>query len=242
MTMLPIDLSMLVQQCAPSVHPTTMQAVVHTESALNPYAIGVVGGHLVRQPRTREEAVSTVAALEAGGWNYSAGLAQVNRAHFARYKLLNGGVFDPCANLRAGSEILTDCYTRAALRAGPGQVALRRALSCYYSGNEQRGFKRENDGKSYVTRVVAARPADTTSTTGGIMRVALAQPTTEQAPAPNPQTTVPPIRVVREDAEPAKPSGKGKAKVQQQQEQAPSAKPRSGWDVFGDFGQTRENQ
>ena len=43
--------------CAPQVHTDTAHALVSVESAFNPWAIGVVGGALVRQPRHRAEAV-----------------------------------------------------------------------------------------------------------------------------------------------------------------------------------------
>ena len=38
--------------CAPQVHADTARALVSVESGFNPWAIGVVGGALVRQPRT----------------------------------------------------------------------------------------------------------------------------------------------------------------------------------------------
>ena len=134
-----LDFNTLAQQCAPSVHPTTLQAVVRTESGFNPYAIGVVGGRLVRQPRDRAEAVVTAKALDAQGINFSMGLGQVNKANLARYGLTYETAFDLCANLRAGADILHDCYARAAKTMGPGDGALRAALSCYYSGNFTRG-------------------------------------------------------------------------------------------------------
>ncbi|MBD3991081.1 transglycosylase SLT domain-containing protein, partial [Xanthomonas citri pv. citri] len=40
----------LAQQCAPTVAPQTMAALVQVESGFNPYAIGVVDGRLARQP------------------------------------------------------------------------------------------------------------------------------------------------------------------------------------------------
>ncbi|EGC99197.1 lytic transglycosylase catalytic, partial [Burkholderia sp. TJI49] len=40
----------LARACAPNVDPETLAALVRTESGFNPYAIGVVGGHLTRQP------------------------------------------------------------------------------------------------------------------------------------------------------------------------------------------------
>jgi type IV secretion system protein VirB1 len=158
--MMPVDFAMLAQQCAPAVYPTTLQALVKTESGFNPNAIGVVGGRLVRQPRNRDEALATVRALEAAGWNYSMGLAQVNRANLRVYGLTPETAFDPCANLRAGGAILSDCYTRAAAGGRVPQDAVRAALSCYYSGNFTRGFKPDAGGASYVQRVTA-NAADT---------------------------------------------------------------------------------
>ncbi|MFM0564622.1 lytic transglycosylase domain-containing protein [Paraburkholderia sediminicola] len=150
-----LDFNSLAQQCAPNVHPTTLQAIVSTESGFNPYAIGVVGGHLARQPRDRAEAVATAKALDAQGINFSMGLGQVNKANLARYGLTYETAFDPCENLRAGSTILHDCYQRAAAAIGQGTPALRAAISCYYSGNFTRGEAADADGTSYVQRVVA---------------------------------------------------------------------------------------
>ncbi|SDE08822.1 lytic transglycosylase domain-containing protein [Paraburkholderia lycopersici] len=147
--MISIDLPVLVAQCAPGVHPVTMQAVVRTESGGNPYAIGVVGGRLARQPRTLGEAVATANALARAGWNYSVGLAQVNRDHLAEYGLVGAAAFDACRNLQAGADILARCYARAAGRGQAGQVALRDGLSCYTSGNFQTGYR-----TGYVQRVV----------------------------------------------------------------------------------------
>lgn len=147
--MIPVILSMLMAQCAPAVHPVTMQAVVRAESGGNPYAIGVVGGRLARQPRTLPEALATVDALARAGWNYSVGLAQVNRSHLAEYGLTGVAAFDACRNLQAGADILARCYARAASRTRTGQVALRDGLSCYYSGNFQTGYR-----SGYVQRVV----------------------------------------------------------------------------------------
>jgi len=67
---MPIDFAVLAQQCAPSVHPTTLRVLFKAESGFNPYAIGVVGGKLGRQPCNRDEAVATVRALDVSGWNY----------------------------------------------------------------------------------------------------------------------------------------------------------------------------
>ncbi|MDR6412165.1 UNVERIFIED_ORG: type IV secretion system protein VirB1 [Burkholderia sp. 1595] len=209
------DFISLAQQCAPNVHPTTLQAVVRTESGFNPYAIGVVGGRLVRQPRGRAEAVATAKALEAQGINFSMGLGQVNRTNLARYGLTYETAFDPCENLRAGSAILHDCYQRAAAAMGQGAPALRAAISCYYSGNFTRGEAAEANGTSYVQRVVA-----NAQTVAG------------------PASVVPAIPVVMDGASRRPPRAAAPdARTSSTQRGSPAQRPDAphpSWDAFGD--------
>jgi len=101
-----LDVLALAQQCAPTVSPPTMAAILHVESNWNPYAIGTVGGRLVRQPSTRTEAIATARALEAANWNFSVGIAQINRRNLAKYALTYEQAFEPCANVRVGAKIL----------------------------------------------------------------------------------------------------------------------------------------
>jgi type IV secretion system protein VirB1 len=113
---------------------------VQVESGSNPFAIGVVGAHLTRQPRTAEEALVTARWLHQHHFNFSVGLAQVNQANFIRQGLTFRTAFDPCLNLKAAAAILEDCYLRA-YRAHPdSQSALRDAFSCYNSGNFTTGL------------------------------------------------------------------------------------------------------
>lgn len=132
-----------------AVPMAVMEHVVRVESAFNPYAIGVVGARLARQPNTLEEAVATAASLERDGYNFSLGLAQVNRHNLEAQGLLSyEEAFSACPNLRAGARILADCHARA---AGNWD----KAFSCYYSGNFERGFR---DG--YVARIHASMAAE----------------------------------------------------------------------------------
>ena len=142
--------------CAPQVHADTARALVSVESAFNPWAIGVVGGALVRQPRHRDEALATAKALRDAGWNFSVGLGQINVGNFNRLGLTVETAFEPCANLAAMQAVLAECFDRA---SGPkstavDQVALRQTLSCYYSGNFDTGFRH-----GYVRKVVVAARA-----------------------------------------------------------------------------------
>ncbi|EKS72413.1 Type IV secretion system protein VirB1 [Burkholderia sp. SJ98] len=152
----PLPFEKLAAVCAPEVHPSTLKGILSTESAGNPYAIGVVGARLARQPRNLTEAIATARALERQGFNFSMGLGQVNRYNLSKYGERYETVFEPCRNLRAGSAILKDCYQRARARIPEEQQALRAAFSCYYSGNFTRGFRPDRAGQpSYVQKVVA---------------------------------------------------------------------------------------
>lgn len=140
--------------CAPQVHADTAHALVSVESAFNPWAIGVVGGALVRQPRHRAEALTTARALQAAGWNFSVGLGQINVSNFERFGLTIESAFEPCTNLAAMQAVLAECFDRARVPTTTSlqdQTALRQALSCYYSGNFTTGFRH-----GYVRKVVTA--------------------------------------------------------------------------------------
>jgi type IV secretion system protein VirB1 len=149
----PAVFATLAMRCAPQVDAATARALVAVESHFDPHAIGVVGGVLERQPRSRVEAVATAEHLQAQGWDFSVGLAQINRRNFERLGLSTETAFDPCRNLRAMQAVLAECFDRAAPTASP-QTALRQALSCYYSGNTVTGFRH-----GYVQRVVEAAAA-----------------------------------------------------------------------------------
>ena len=128
-----------------AVPSEVMHHVVRVESSYNPYAIGVVGGRLVRQPKNLPEALATVRMLETRGFNFSIGLAQVNRYNLDKYGLdTYEKAFEPCANLSAGSKILAECYQRANGDWG-------KSFSCYYSGNFSTGFRH-----GYVQKIYAS--------------------------------------------------------------------------------------
>lgn len=125
-----------------------MHHIVRVESSFNPYAIGVVGGRLARQPRNLPEAVATARMLERRGYNFSLGLAQVNRYNLAKQGLASYELaFQTCPNLQAGSRILAECRSRSGGSWG-------RAFSCYYSGNFVTGYRH-----GYVQKVFASMQA-----------------------------------------------------------------------------------
>ncbi|MCC8789259.1 lytic transglycosylase domain-containing protein [Xanthomonas perforans] len=141
----------LARQCATDVHPLTMAYLVAVESSNNRYAIGVNRGYrLPRQPASFEEAAATVRWLEKRNYNFDVGWGQVNSSNFKSLGVTGEGLLDGCTNLRASAKVLSNCYRTAARDAGAGQQALQRALSCYNTGSQTRGF-----GNGYVGRLLA---------------------------------------------------------------------------------------
>ncbi|WP_193067746.1 lytic transglycosylase domain-containing protein [Halomonas sp. 3D7M] len=152
-----IDIS-LVEECAPLVHPATMQTLVKNESSGNPYAIGVVDLELVNQPQSKTEAIDAAKNLMDQGYNVSLGLGQINMHNFEALGLTVETAFEPCENLRASSEVLNNCFDRALDSYEKQQEALRAALSCYYSNNFTRGFQPDDsNGNSYIERFLINR-------------------------------------------------------------------------------------
>ncbi|KAA0073139.1 traL protein (plasmid) [Paraburkholderia sp. T12-10] len=187
----------LARTCAPDVHPLTVAYLVSAESHNNQFAINVNGGHsLDRQPTTEQEARDALAKLDARGWNYDVGLAQINSANFRSLGLTGTQLLDPCTNLRAGAQILSDCYDRAVQQVGQGQGALQRALSCYNTGNQQKGF-----ANGYVKRVVAQvklkvpalldGPIDPNASSSSLSSSSLQAEVTPAAAAPTHQQNAP---------------------------------------------------
>lgn len=134
-----------------AVPKEVMQHVVHVESARNPFAIGVVGGYLAKQPRSLPEALAAVRQLKEEGYNFSVGIAQVNRYNLAKYGLNTyAQAFEACPSLQAGSRILRECYDRA--------QDWGKAFSCYYSGNFVTGFEH-----GYVQKIFASMRRNVTT-------------------------------------------------------------------------------
>ena len=136
----------MIFQCGEmDVPPRVMAAIIQVESSGNPFAIGVVGDALVRQPRHLQEAIATVKMLESAGKNYSLGVAQINKKNFSHYGIRTiEDAFDYCTSIKVGAKILSECFERS-------QNDWKKSFSCYYSGNFVTGFK---DG--YVQKVDAA--------------------------------------------------------------------------------------
>lgn len=144
----------LANSCQDVVRTEDVKRLIDIESSGNPYAIAVKGVPIVKQPQTKDEAISAAKQLDSLGFNYSVGLMQVNHTNFERTGLTIETAFDACKNIKAGSSIFADCFYRAKNKFKDDDSKNReRAASCYYSGNFTYGFKKEKGQKlSYVEK------------------------------------------------------------------------------------------
>ena len=126
----------IAMQCAASIHPSTAFDVARVESGFNPYAIAEI------VPKAGPSF-----GLSAQDRRYSVGLMQITSTNFRHYGVSATELLDPCTNLSVFEHILRDCYRRGG--------TLKRALSCYYSGNFSTGQQPETafSGTSYIQRI-----------------------------------------------------------------------------------------
>jgi type IV secretion system protein VirB1 len=140
----------LAAQCAPGVAPSTIAAVVHTESKGHQFALNVNG--VARQPARPANAADATRISRhyiARGHSVDLGLGQINSRNLAPLGLTWDSVFDPCTNIGAAGKILAGNYHQVRDGRMP-QEALRVALSMYNSGSKTRGFR-----NGYVGRVLS---------------------------------------------------------------------------------------
>lgn len=204
-----LDFIALAQQCAPLVAPQTMAAIVKTESAFRPLAIGVnKAGRLARQPKTVEEAVVTAKWLIDNGYNIDLGLGQVNSANLRKTGLTVNDAFDPCKNLAASAMILQGNYENASRRIVGKQAALHAAISAYNTGNFTAGFS-----NGYVQRVLNNAGTTTSVTPKMVMPIPfLTNPNQKTRTRLNPKKEV--------------------IKEKQEAEAAPALAPLENWNVY----------
>ena len=106
--MLSPDVSLFIQQCAPTVAIQTMQSIVKVESGFKPFVIGSTVRLannvylLKRQPKDKSEAIVWAKWLIGNGYRFDAGVAQINSVNFSRFGLSAESVFDPCLNIAVG--------------------------------------------------------------------------------------------------------------------------------------------
>lgn len=153
-------ISALAAQCAPNVAPQTVAAIVRTESRGNPFALNVNGGRQPAQQKNAADAASTAKRYVEAGYSVDLGLGQINSRNMRKLGLSWDTILDPCTNIAALGQILTQNYRSVAGGRHP-QDALRLALSMYNTGNPSRGFS-----NGYVAKVVGNADVTDSSASG----------------------------------------------------------------------------
>jgi len=147
----------LASQCAPTVAPETVLAIIQTESRGHPFALNVNGARQPDRQTTAANAGATARRFITARHSLDLGLRQLNSRNMRWLGLTWETVFDPCVNVAALGQVMTSNYN--AVKAGRDpQTALRLALSMYNTGSQTRGFR-----NGYVAKVVRnARVVDRT--------------------------------------------------------------------------------
>lgn len=145
-----IDFSAIMHQCAPSVAPAVLEAIIRTESSFDPLALHINAKVRLRSPpKSAAQAATWSSWLIGQGYSVDMGLMQINSHNLAALNLTPEGAFDPCRNVRAGAELLKVQYARARQAGSPGSTALLQAISAYNTGNFHGGFS-----NGYVEKVM----------------------------------------------------------------------------------------
>ena len=132
----------VIQQYAPHVAPQTIAAIIRVESGGNEFAVGVnCSGAKRVHAKSAQEAAAQARYFISKGFSVDLGLMQINSRNLPGLGLTIEQAFDPGTNIQAGAKILARGYRGAVRRYGPGQSALKAALSAYNTGNYDTGFK-----------------------------------------------------------------------------------------------------
>jgi type IV secretion system protein VirB1 len=188
-------------QCAPSVAPETVLAIVQTESSGDPFALNVNGGRQPARQGNTADAAATAQRFVAAGYSVDLGLGQINSRNMRWLGLTWETVFDPCTNVAALARVLTTNYN--AVKAGRDpQTALRVALSMYNTGSQTRGFRNGYVAKVVGNASIANAPASyastspaavvATSANGDLRELLASENTAPQAPVAKPRPAPPP--------------------------------------------------
>ena len=178
----------LAAQCAPSVAPATMLAIVRTESGGFIHALNVNGTKSPPRPKDQASAAVLARRYIAAGYSVDLGLAQINSRNLSRLAMTIEDALDPCRSLAGGASILTQNFVAISNESSP-QARLRVALSMYNTGSRRRGFTNGYVGKVLANVAsVAVRSRDIP--TRAVANVMMAAAATDLNPKPPAQAMV----------------------------------------------------
>ncbi|AQS65415.1 MULTISPECIES: type IV secretion system lytic transglycosylase VirB1 [Rhizobium/Agrobacterium group] len=144
------EFNQLARECAPSVAPSTLGAIAKVESQFDPLVLHDNTTGETLHGKNPADATQSVNNRVAAGHSVDVGLMQVNSKNFANLGLTAGNAINPCVSLSAAADLLVRHYSGGDTVESE-QLAIRRAISAYNTGNPTRGF-----ANGYVRRVEVA--------------------------------------------------------------------------------------
>nr|WP_245307536.1 type IV secretion system lytic transglycosylase VirB1 [Rhizobium altiplani] len=140
----------LARECAPSVAPATLAAIAKVESRFDPLAVhdNTTGETLHWQ--NRAQATQVMRGRLDSRHSLDVGLMQINSQNFPLLGLTADRALQPCASLSAAANLLQRLYAGGHTHEDQ-QLALRRAISAYNTGDFTHGF-----ANGYVRKVEMA--------------------------------------------------------------------------------------
>lgn len=153
-----------------NVDSAIVKQIIHVESDFKEYTVNV-NKHDTFLSKTREEAEKTAKDYIEKGYSVDMGLMQFNSKNLnsPSFKHLTiSDLFDPCKNIKAGSDVFFLAYESTSKDLSK-EERIKKALSIYNTGNQELGFQNGYVAKyssSLPTLVVSslaeqARKADT---------------------------------------------------------------------------------
>lgn len=139
------DVAMIEACKNPNVDTQIIQQIIDVESSNNRYAINVnsKGKSIVSLfAKSKEEASAKAKEYINKGYSVDLGLMQFNSNNLGLkvFKHLDvDSVLEPCANIKAGSDVFYYAYEATSNKL-PHKERLLKALSIYNTGNDKKGF------------------------------------------------------------------------------------------------------
>lgn len=130
----------LAASCAPGVSPVLIAQIAQTESHLDPLAIHDNTARRSYAPADSDIALAVYRELVGAGHSVDGGLMQINSRNLRWTGLAITDVFDPCASIRAGAQVLTALsrYNTGSSKSPVGMAYAVRVLSQQQKGGEMR--------------------------------------------------------------------------------------------------------
>ncbi|MCP4937252.1 MAG: lytic transglycosylase domain-containing protein [bacterium] len=154
-----MDLPVLIEACNQGAPVEIVRAIIQLESSRIPHALGINVPKGKKKPEMAapqtvvEASLAAMEVISMGkGYSVDVGLMQVNTANLSRFGISVTEAFDPCTNIKAGTQVFLEGM-RKVQEMGQyfptEQSKIQGALSLYNTGSPWAGFE-----NGYVARAL----------------------------------------------------------------------------------------